>query len=168
MLLAVSTAPPPGQPVCRLQLPGVRQAPHEGCLPGKQECRRSAAGTGAGAEGSEGFANAQGALLPSACARMYSAERPADGGIRSAQRQTVISQFYQINRLVVEGGISVCRAVRGLRERTSYFGQSQLLTLRRARTRRVTVRRSGKKIPGEQHNAVLRARFWRVVVWTRR
>jgi hypothetical protein len=27
------------------------------------------------------------------------------------QRQTVISQFYQSNRLVVEGGISVCGAV---------------------------------------------------------
>lgn len=30
------------------------------------------------------------------------------GGFARTQRQTVISQFYQSNRLVVEGGISVC------------------------------------------------------------
>ncbi len=28
----------------------------------------------------------------------------------TTQRQTVISQFYQMNKLVVEGGISVCEA----------------------------------------------------------
>ncbi len=46
------------------------------------------------------------------------------------QRQTAISQFYQMNRLVVEGGISVCGSVSGR-------GGTGALTLNRARMRLV-------------------------------
>lgn len=57
---AVPPAPPPGEPVRRLQLPGIRQAPDEGCVSREQEHGGSQEDTGAGAEGVEGFADAEG------------------------------------------------------------------------------------------------------------
>lgn len=60
----------------------------------------------------------------------------ADQGVvcRSIQRQTVISQFYQMDRLVVEGGISVRGRV------GSWNGWAEVLTVCRARMSRVMVR----------------------------
>jgi hypothetical protein len=59
----------------------------------------------------------------------------------SEQRQTVISQFYQIDRLVVEGGISVSYAYR--RHITGILTSTR--ASRRATTRRFSDRRSRGK-----------------------
>lgn len=63
------------------------------------------------------------------------------GGL-SIQRQTVISQFYQSNRLVVEGGISV-------RAMEDWKGMNSVLTVCRARMDRGTARLSGRRKLGE-------------------
>ena len=93
-----------GRSVCRLQLPRVRQAPNERCFPREQERAGFAPDPGVGTEGSQGAAGLEGA-------HGYATD-PAETAVREltwrpAQRQTVISQFYQLDRLVVEGGISV-------------------------------------------------------------
>jgi hypothetical protein len=96
--------------VLRLQLPRVCEAANEGCVPRKQGRAGPAEGPGTRPEGTEGASSAEGmGLLPPA---ELASRRDADSCV---QRQTVIGQFYQLDRLVVETGISV-----GYRARNGY------------------------------------------------
>lgn len=62
------------------------------------------------------------------------------------QRQTVVGQFYQLDRLVVEGGISVCTHLYSL-----YFGTTCSLIFR------VNSQERPATLSGKRNNTTIRA-----------
>ena len=90
--------------VFRVQLSRVRKTPDEGRFPRKQDGRGYAENTRTRAERTQRASNVEGTSSP------RNAEFEQDWQLTCSgfQRQTVIGQFYQLDRLVIEAGISVC------------------------------------------------------------
>jgi hypothetical protein len=82
--------------VCRIQLQRIRQAKDKRCIPGTQHRKRCAENTRVDAEGIERVASVEGASL--------TMDGRGESKLIILQRQTVVSQFFQLDRLVVEGG----------------------------------------------------------------
>lgn len=103
--------------VRRIQLQRIRQEENDGRFPRTQERGGPEAGTGLDTKGIERAADDEGTGEPhsirSARCRgsaldLWVLLRDETNWFLCVQRQTIVSQFYQIDRLVVEGGISVC------------------------------------------------------------
>jgi hypothetical protein len=106
----------PEQPVCRLQLPRVCQEKDKRRFQGSQRRERRAQSTGADAEGPEGAAGVEGGYSSGRTCVVRGKRRLDCTGddvrgdknvllmLFAVQRQTVVSQFFQLDRLVVEGG----------------------------------------------------------------
>lgn len=130
---AVPIPAPPVARVRIVQLPRVCEEEDEGCVPRTSGRDRGEAGAGADAEGVEGAAGVEGqshearrrgpviagasvAWSRGSVTRSCGCGRPRAHGIvlvgeesvltacHDSQRQTVVSQFFQLDRLVVEGG----------------------------------------------------------------
>lgn len=86
-----------------LQFPGVCEATNEGCVSRTSDRERSAEDTRIDSTWAERATSIKGVFFGRSVGTLA-----RFGADRWMQRQTVIGQFYQLDRLVVEAGLSVC------------------------------------------------------------
>lgn len=122
MNIAVPPAPAAGRTVCLVQFQRIRKEEDTGRFSREQEYRGLEADTGVVTEGLEGATNAEGAINTSLLVLFAGLDSSAWTCLLSIaqvryeaniflQRQTVVSQFFEMDKLVVEGGLSVCHTV---------------------------------------------------------